>query len=80
MVEVSYADVWKWYRESEQYREQIMDWFDLPKTLPNLGWRAQAEVLDNAPVEVIRAHAHLIDDRAIRRLGVVLTFEWARLV
>lgn len=80
MVEVPYAALWAIYKESPAYREQIMKWLDLPKTLASLGWKGQAEILDNAPVEVIKAHAHLLDDRAIRKLGLVVTYEWARLV
>lgn len=65
-----YADLWKIWKENPYYREQIEHWMSLEKTLPILSWKTQLEVLDNAPFPVIKAHAHLLHDKAKKALGL----------
>lgn len=67
---IQYADLWKIYKESDRYKEQIIHWMNLRKNLPILPWKTQLEVLDNAPIEVIKAHADLLDERARKKLGL----------
>lgn len=73
-----YADLWRMYKEQEQYadewakkhRAQILHWMALDKNLPILSWKTQLEVLDNCPMDIIKAHAHLLHERAKKTLGL----------
>lgn len=65
-----YADLWRIYKESDQYKGQILHWMALEKTLPILSYKTQLEVLDNAPMDIIKKHAHLLHDRAKQSLGL----------
>jgi hypothetical protein len=49
-----YADLWRIYKESDTYKAQILHWMALDKTLPILSWRTQIEMLDNAPMDIVR--------------------------
>lgn len=75
---VDYADIWKMYKEQDNFndetadmhRAQILHLMNLKKNLPILSWKAQLEVLDNAPMPIIKAHAHLLHDKAKKTLGL----------
>lgn len=73
-----YADLWQMYKAQEQFKDewaethraQILHWMALEKTLPILSYKTQLEVLDNAPMDIIKKHAHLLHDRAKQALGL----------
>lgn len=67
---VEYADLWKIYKEQESYRAQILHWMNLPKNLPILSYKAQLEILDNCPMDIVKAHAHLLHEKARKALGL----------
>lgn len=76
-----YADLWKIWKENPYYRKQIEHWMALDKNLPILSYKTQLEVLENAPMDIIKAHAHLLHDRAKKVLGLeskkTLLKEWS---
>lgn len=42
----------------------------MDKNLPTLSWKVQLEVLDNCPMDIIKAHSHLLHERAKKALGL----------
>jgi hypothetical protein len=66
----NYSDLWRIWKESPHYRPQIEHWMALDKNLPILSWKVQLEVLDNCPMEIVKAHAHLLHDKVKRELGI----------
>lgn len=75
---VEYADLWRMYKEQDNYKDawaethraQILHWINLPKNLPVLSYKAQLEVLDNCPMDIVKAHAHLLHAKAKKALGL----------
>lgn len=65
-----YSDLWKIWKQSPHYRPQIEHWMDLERNLPILSWRVQLEVLDNCPMDIVKAHAHLLQPKARKALGL----------
>lgn len=72
---IAYADLWTIFKESPIYADQIYEWAELKKRLPNMKWQTQAEVLDNAPDAIIKAHAHLLKPEAMKKLGLAVKKE-----
>lgn len=69
---MAYSDLWTIYRASNRYKDQILHWLDLPKTLPILSWKTQLEVLDNCPEEIIKKHQGLLKPEAMKKLGLAV--------
>ena len=67
---VDYADLWRIWKESPHYRPQIEHWMELKRTLPILPYKVQLEVLENCPMDIVKAHVHLLDKRARKALGL----------
>lgn len=66
----NYSDLWRIYNENPYYRPQIEHWMDLKRNLPILSWKVQLEVLDNCPMDMVKANAHLLHDKARKFLGL----------
>lgn len=67
---VPYSALWLIYKQSDQFKEQILHWLNLERHLPIYTPEMQIEVLEGAPMDIIKAHLKLIDPRARKKLGL----------